>query len=138
VQGVVRTIDTALAKRVADPNDPLDDYEMEAFNDYWLHHNDAVALARGDRLLVRQDYHVFKGGHEDPFSDPEDDWAEHCVRDQFAFRHCYAFHALYDYDRHISLKDVPRIDRVCTKVEVWLQRVFREVPDAPNNAPISS
>lgn len=129
IEGTTRAIGTPLEKRVADPQDALDDYLMEAFNDYWLHPHDAVALARGDRLLVRQDYSICKSTEDHVYFDHETDWAESVIRDQFAFRHCYAFHALSKY-HHISLKDVPRIDRVCTKVEVWLQRFFREATSA--------
>jgi hypothetical protein len=88
----------------------------------------------GDRLLVRQDYSILKRTGDRLYFDHETDWAEGIVSDQFAFRHCYAFHDLHDHN-HISLKDVPRIDRVCTKVDVWLQRFFRELADAPDIAP---
>lgn len=126
VKGTIRTIGTQLDNRLVAPQDPLDDYEIEVFHDHWLHPLDKVALARADKLLVRQSFLFFKYFRDNVFFDTETDWAEGVIRDQFAFRHCYPFHDLYDH-HHISLKDIPRIDRVCTKVEVWLQRFFREV-----------
>lgn len=125
IKGAIDTIGTPLGKRVADPRDPLEDYEIEVFHDHWLHPQDKVALARGDKLLVRQSFHFFKYRANNVFFDTGSDWADGVIRDQFAFRHCYPFHDLYDH-HHISLKDLPRIDRICTKVEVWLQRLFRE------------
>ncbi len=123
IKGAIDAIGKPLGKREADPRDPLADYEIEVIHDYWLHPEDRVALARRDRLLVRQNSHNFKGRADQMFFDTETDWAEGVVRDQFDFRHCYPFHDLYDH-HHISLKDLPRIDRICTKVEVWLQRFF--------------
>ena len=137
IEGATRTIGAALGKRLVNPQDPLDDYEMEVFNDYWLHPQDTVVLKRSDRLLVRQDCLILKDPEGNIYFDHETDWAESVICDLFVFRHCYAFHDLYDHN-HISLKDVPRIDRVCTKVEVWLQRFFREVADAPEIAKILS
>lgn len=123
IKGAIDAIGTPLGKRVVDPQDPLADYEIEVLHDHWLHPEDSVALARRDKLLVRQNCHNFKNSAGQMFYDTETDWAEGVIRDQFDFRHCYPFHDLYDH-HHISLKDVPRIDRICTKVEVWLQRFF--------------
>jgi hypothetical protein len=123
---IARLLDSVLQARVRDPFDDLDDYEIESVFEHWLHPMDRVTLQRADRLLIQQSGLACKGSCDNStteLEDPNYDWAEGTYRDKFPFKHSYLFHDLYDH-HYLSVKDIPRIDRVGTKVEVWLQRFF--------------
>lgn len=123
---IARYLSATLKARIDDPVDALEDYEIELAFEHWLHPMDRVAVRRNNRILISHDGRYSKGQTEnllEQFENEQYDWATGPYRGEFPFRHSFLFHDLYDH-HYISIKDVPRIDRVCTKLEVWLQKFF--------------
>ena len=125
-RNIARHTNANLFARVKDPFDALEDYEMEVVLEHRLHPMDWVALQRKDHVLICQVSRIDKGESDnlaEQIASATHDWAEGPYRAKFPFRHSYLFHDLYDH-HYIDIKDVLRIDQVCTKLEVRMQKSF--------------
>ncbi len=128
------TVDDAtprLETKLADSNDPMFDYEIDAHIAYVLREDDPEYVEDDDNYLTTQ-IESLKG---QPVSDIED-WAEsHIQPGLLAEPHCWLFHDLYDHgggreSPKVSLRDCLRIGRIWVDVKISQQYVF-DVPRLP-------
>jgi ParB family chromosome partitioning protein len=122
-----------LKAKVADPNDPMFDYEIDAHIAYVLREDDPEYVEDDDNYLTTQTEYL-KGK---PVSEI-DDWAEsHIQAGLRAEPHCWLFHDLYDHgggreSPKVSLRDCLRIGKIWVDVQISQQYVF-DVPRSSEN-----
>lgn len=114
---------TQMAARVADPDDPLDDFEIEAILHFMLREDDSEYDEDSDPFLTERRFSL-----KDDQSDPREgvDYRETVRRfpgrlNQIA--HCWLFHDLYDHSYGLeqptlNLADCLRIGQIWVRVAV--------------------
>ncbi len=123
LSAVAKDLEPRLEAKVADPADPMYDFEIEAIFDYVLRDDDADYDEDEDNNLSSQQHMLIFAMFEDticpiPFQPPRL-WSEPL---------CWLFHEL----RHplvtraprLSLRDLLRIGRIYVDVKVWQQYDF--------------
>jgi hypothetical protein len=119
-------LEPSLQMRVADPNDPMNDYEIEAKLYYILRKTDSAFDDDNDNYLTMRRYINLKecAKNNSQFCDGED-WRETLpFTDQLdQAPHCWLFHDLYDHGygenmRALSLRDCLRIDSIWVVISV--------------------
>lgn len=118
-------LEPPLQMRMADPNDPMNDYEIEAKLYYILRKTDSAFNDDDDNYLTMR-YIDLKGcaKNNSRFCDGED-WREILPStDQLdQAPHCWLFHDLYDHDygenmKALSLRDCLRIGSIWVVISV--------------------
>lgn len=114
-----------LKAKVADPDDPMFDYEIEARIDYQLRQDDPDFDEDDDNYLsTRTEYLTrLSGLEEEDFTEP---YLPAALR---AEPHCWLFHDLYDHSYgpespRLSFQDCLRIGHIFVDIQVWQQYVF--------------
>lgn len=129
---VVSDVTPKMEAKLADPTDPMYDYEIEIIIDYYLRDDDPDYREDDDNILTTRNtwFHDFE---EVP--DLQYDWAESCFNfpELRAEPHCWLFHDLYDHDYgaespKLSLEDCLRVGKVFVDVQVWQQYQFDVLP----------
>lgn len=132
VEHYLRTLGQAQNKRmtdrVADPDDPLDDYEIEVTLYFILREDDWDFDDDDDNFLTIRRISLKPGRHYDMMSDDQDhkDPIRKFPGALQAVRHCRLFFELYNYSsgveqRKLSLKDCLRIGQIWVDVAVQHQ-----------------
>lgn len=117
-----------LKAKIADPNDPMFDFEIDADIAYMLREDDPEYIEDGDNYLTTRNECL----KIDPDSEIRD-WAEpHIQASLRAEPHCWYFHDLYDHDcgpksPKVPLRDCLRIGTIVVDVQILQQYVF-DVP----------
>lgn len=122
-----------LARRVADPLDPLDDFEINAVVCFYLREDDPAYRDDDDNILTkRSHYRVPKNTEEENTRLDSTDWNDR----QGGWgipNHCWMFHDLYDHEygpgqQRISMHDILRIGLIWINIEIQAQMFRNEVP----------
>lgn len=115
--------------KVADPNDPMYDYEIEARLDFVLREDDPDYDENGDNYLTTRTkclkYPYLHRDERRELSFGESSIQEGLLSDP----HCWLFHELYDHAYghacpKLSFGDCLRIGKVFVDVQVWQQYSF--------------
>lgn len=121
-----------LAERIADPLDPLDDFEIEAKVFFSLREDDPEYRNDDDNFLTTRYYHIRKWPDEDTtMFDLSIDWGVG-ERHFGVENHSYIFHDLYDHaygpgQQQLSPRDILRIGEAWIDIVITAQ-MFRKVP----------
>lgn len=119
-----------LAARVADPLDPLDDFEIEAKIFFSLRCDDPDYREDDDNFLTGRRYRIRKDPDEATLFDLSDDWG--VGESHFGVEnHSYIFHDLYDHgygpgQQELSPRDILRIGDAWVEIEIKVQ-MFRKL-----------
>jgi len=121
-----------LEAKVADPDDPMYDYEIEARIAYQLREDDPDYDEEDDNYLsTRTEYLKHSSRLE------EEDFGEPGLPAALlAEPHCWLFHDLYDHSYgpelpQLSFQDCLRVGRIFVDVQVWQQYVFDAQGEPP-------
>lgn len=120
-----------LSKRVADPLDSLDDFEIEARVTFALRNSHPEYRDEDDNILTSRRYHIPKDIAEMPRFYWNEDWGVgegHLGLEN----HSYILHDLCDHDygpgrQELSPRDILRIGEVRVDIEIAAQ-MFRKLP----------
>lgn len=118
---VAKDVEPRLEAKLADPTDPMYDFEIEALVDYVLRDDDAEYDDDEDNYLLIQQHSLRSPAMFDdtvcsiPFQ-PARLWSE---------PHCWLFHELRRESHRLSLRDLLRIGSVLVDVQVWQQYDFQ-------------
>lgn len=132
LRSVANDVTPRLDAKVADPNDPMVDYEIEVRLDYQLREDDPEHDEDDDNYLTTRTEslkHACMMERED-FADPS------LPAGLLAEPHCWLFHDLYDHDQgpqspRLSLRDCLRIGHIWVDVQVWQQYLFDAQGEPP-------
>ena len=137
LKSIAKDVEPRLEAKLADPNDPMYDYEIEARLDFILREDDPDYSEDDDNILTTRRESL---RHQQ--SREHTDYAESiCPENLRAEPHCWRFHDLYDHAYgedapSLSFRDCLRVGRVFIDVEVWQQYDFElaavstaELPD---------
>lgn len=114
-----------LDARVGDPNDPLDDYEIDATISFTLGEDDPVFVDTDDNFLTQRNFSLKhldnKNGLRDGF-----DYRETVIQFPGELNnvpHCWLFHDLYDHSYGVmqpalNLQDCLRVDSIWVDIAV--------------------
>lgn len=122
LRSVADDIRPRLESKLADPSDPLYDYEIEAHIDFILREDDSEYDEADDNILTTRNECL-----KDPRGHTCDDCAEPIGPDGLRTEpHCWLFHDLYDHDYgeespRLSFRDCLRIGKILIDVQVWQQ-----------------
>jgi hypothetical protein len=125
LQSVKNDVTPRLEAKLADPKDPMYDYEIEVRIDYQLREDDPAFAEDDDNFLSTRNETL----KLEPMSD-DIDWSESYIQPSLrAEPHCWLFHDLYDhaYGREsprVPLCDCLRIGKVFVDVQIWQQYCF--------------
>lgn len=114
-----------LEAKLADPTDPMFDYEIEVLLDFILREDDPEYQDDDDNILTqRRD--SLKRLETDLHADFTPPW---CPAGLQAEPHCWRFHDLYDHEYgvespRLSYRDCLRIGSIWIDVQVWQQYDF--------------
>jgi len=133
-----KTVDAQLIKRVQDPEDLLDDYELELDISYWLKEDDKDFVEDEDNILATHNEYL----KEISLENDKKNWcwgdrnhnifenSDHIMSDE---HHCWLYHCLYDHLIHpvgsadrLSFDDILRIGLIWFDLKVTYQ-YFDEV-----------
>jgi hypothetical protein len=120
-----------LNQRVADPFDPLDDFEIEIVVDFVLDENDPDYREDDDNILTSRNYWISRQGANGETELLEDrNWHEG-VAPGMLESPCYIFHDLYCHSlgsgrQRLSMRDVLRIGDAWINIEIQAQ-MFRKL-----------
>ena len=120
-----------LSQRIADPLDPLDDFEIEAKVIFSLRHDDPEYRDDDDNFLTSRRYRIRKELDEAILFELKDDWGVG-ERHFGVENHSYIFHDLYDHgygpgQQELSPRDILRIGEAWIDIEIKAQ-MFRKLP----------
>ncbi len=116
-------LEPPLQKRVADPDDALNDYEIEAKLHYTLRASDPAFDEDEDNFMTERDYNL-KNLREDTILCDGFDWREPGLMLELnQAPHCRLFHELYDHGygkarRKLSLRDCLRVGSIWVIISV--------------------
>lgn len=128
LRSVADDVRPRLESKLADPNDPLYDYEIEARIDFILHENDPEYDDNDDNILTTR-WDSLKHSWRDAEKDSVD-FAESILSEELRKEpHCWRFHDLYDHDYDVdsprlSFRDCLRVGKVWVDVQIWQQYSF--------------
>lgn len=114
-----------LEGKLADPSDPMYDYEIEARLDFILREDDLEYHEDDDNILTTR-YEFLKHRRADQYTDHAETLGPEGLRVE---AHCWQFHDLYDHDYgdespSLSFRDCLRIGTILIDVQVWQQYSF--------------
>ncbi len=118
-----------LARRVADPLDPLDDFEIDAVVSFYLREDDPAWRDDDDNILTKRSYwHIPKNPDEAISRYDGTDWNDR-PGSRGIQNHCWTFHDLYDHEygpgqQRLPMHDILRIGLICIEIEIQAQ-MFR-------------
>ena len=127
---VLNEVAPALEAKLADPADPMCDYEIDAH--IWYHaHDDDPEVANDDSLLFEAEY-LMKNNVQ--WEEVEQTYLP-IPAGLLVHPHCTLFHDLYtksdgDNFQNLSFRDCLRIDRVLVDVQVAYQYAFSALNDS--------
>lgn len=119
--------DEIFAARVADPNDPLDDYEIEAMLYYSISKDDPEFKEGEEDTLTQRHISLKRLSRDDALGDGEDHREPLNIPGRInRIPHCWLFHDLYDHSYGpeqpaLSLKDCLRVDYIWVDIAVHHQ-----------------
>lgn len=118
----------SLDTRVSDPNDPLDDYEIEATLYFTLGEDDPEFDEDSDNFLARRQIGLKRLHRDWGLGDGQDhrEPVRHFPGDLNKVSHCWLFHDLYDHSYgleqpSLTLQDCLRVDSIWVDVAVHHQ-----------------
>ena len=120
-----------LEKRIADPQDPLDDFEIEADLHFILRETDPDYREDDDNFLTKRVIWIPKSISEESIYERDiSDWSE-SGRSFGIANHCYTFHDLYDHShgpgqQQLSLRDILRIGTIWIDIDIAGQ-MYRDI-----------
>jgi hypothetical protein len=124
-----------LRVRIADPLDPLDDFEVQAVLTFCLREDDPAYDEDDDNILTRRSFWYCENykcseGHRDKSREERVDYAEF-NRGWGIPNHCWTFHDLYDHrygpgQQRLHPHDILRIGSIWVDIEIQAQ-MFRNV-----------
>ena len=125
LKSIAKDVEPRLEAKLADPNDPMYDYEIEARLDFILREDDPDYAEDDDNILTTRSEslrHQKSRKHAD-YAEPI------CPENLHAEPHCWRFHDLYDHEYgedapRLSFRDCLRVGRIFIDVEVWQQYDF--------------
>lgn len=125
-----RAILNDLNSRIKDPNDWIQDYELECKIYFYIKKTDKAFRRNEDNIITCLEEGLKKyKDHSWGLGDGEDhnDRAEQEVRDY----HCWIMHSLYDhtYPKHLGFLDLLRIGKIEVNIEVRYQNSIELSPD---------
>jgi hypothetical protein len=135
LRAVAEDVTPRLEAKLADPDDPMVDYEIEARIDYVLREDDPDYDQDDDNLLTSRDESLMLQRlaliESDDFAEPQ------LPAGLAAEPHCWLFHDLYDHDYgrqspRLSFRNCLRIGRIHVDVQMWQQYDFN-VPICDTN-----
>ena len=92
-----KRVEPSLKLRVDDPNDPMNDYEIDAKVYFTMRESDSKYDDDDDNFMSIR-FVMLKNLREDTILCDGRDWREPCVMTELAhFPHCRLFHELYDH-----------------------------------------
>lgn len=122
LMSVADDIRPRLESKLADPSDPMYDYEIEARIDFILREDDPEYDEADDNILTTR---------QETLKDPRWHLCNDCSEPigpegLRAEPHCWQFHDLYDHDHgeespRLSFRDCLRIGKILIDVQVWQQ-----------------
>lgn len=113
-----------LEPRVADPTDPLDDFEIDATLYFTLREDDPDFDEYDDNFLTQREISLKRASEGEQCWDLLSDWREPGTMDYLVQEpHCYLFHDLYDHSYGLeqpalTLSDCLRIGSIWVNVAV--------------------
>ena len=112
-------LEPPLQKRVADPDDALNDYEIEAKLHYTLRTSDPAFDEDDDNFMTERDYNL-KNLRDDTILCDGFDWREPGLMLELnQAPHCRLFHELYDHGYgKLSLRDCLRVGSIWVIITV--------------------
>ena len=114
-----------LEKRINDPNDWLDDYEIDVVITFILKGDDPEYSDRSDNILVELDESVkgeiWEYGIGDGKNHSEYQHWDHPMKDE---HHCWLYHCLYDHT-DLGWINVLRIGSIWVDIKPQFQKVIR-------------
>ena len=125
LQSVKDDVQPRLEAKLADPKDPMYDYEIEVRIDYQLREDDPAFAEDDDNYLTTR-----RDSLKVEFESDDEDWSESYMQPSLrAEPHCRLFHDLYDhaYGREsprVPFRDCLRIGTVFVDVQIWQQYYF--------------
>ena len=125
LRSIAEDVTPRLEAKLADPNDPMYDYEIEVRLDFVLREDDPDYAEDDDNFLTTR-----RESLKHLRSRKHTDYAELiCPENLRAEPHCWRFHDLYDHEYgkdapRLSFHDCLRIGRIFIDVEVWQQYDF--------------
>ena len=133
LQTVVDDVKPRLDAKVADPNDPMYDYEIDARLDYQLREDDPDYAEDDDNYIATR---------TEPIKEPRDwEGQDHSSSSSLPSAllvepHCWLFEDLYSVDYgvkspRLSFRDCLRIGRILVDVQVWQQYEFAPHSGSP-------
>jgi hypothetical protein len=118
----------SLDARVSDPNDPLDDYEIEATLYFTLGEDDPEFDEDSDNFLTQRQIGLKRLHRDWGLGDGQDhrEPIRHYPGDLNKVSHCWLFHDLYDHSYgleqpSLTLQDCLRVDSIWVNVAVHHQ-----------------
>lgn len=118
----------SLSRRVAEPNDPLDDFEIEAVVSFYLHEGDPSYRDDEDNILTKRIIQIPKIPAKSDSPIDVTDWNDR--PDNWGIpHHCWLFHELYDHEyglgqQRLSIQDILRIGLIWIDIDIQVQ-MFR-------------
>ncbi len=118
-----------MEKKLADPADPMIDYEIEVRIDYVLRGDDPDYAEDDDNYLTTRHESLKRMDNYLP-DDENTDYAKSYIPEALrAEPHCWLFYDLYDHEHGIegprlSFRDCLRIGQIFIDVQVWQQYSF--------------
>lgn len=113
----MQVLERQLTLRVADPNDPLDDYHVEAIVHFALHKSDPEFSEDSDNFIIEERYFSLPDNYNEVT-----DWAEH-DRNFGVENHCHLFHTIFS-DLHVSLWEILRIGHIWVDIKPYYQYFY--------------
>lgn len=132
-------INPRMKANVADPNDPMYDYELDAKITFHMREDDPEWRDVDDNILAERTEYLKKFYVVDIERDCND---RPIRRGIFAHSHCWLFHDLYDHDYSIyapalSFRDCLRIGQIFIDVEILQQYSSINITEVSQSAPSS-
>lgn len=121
-----------LARRVADPLDPLDDFEIEAVVSFYLREDDPAWRDDEDNILTKRPYDIPKNPEKKQKKQYDvEDWNDRPGGWGIP-NHCWMFHDLYDHEygsgqQRLSMHDILRIGKIWIDIDIQAQMFRNEV-----------
>lgn len=136
LRSIAEDVRPRLKGKLADPNDPMYDYEIDALIEFFLREDDPEYDEGDDNVLSTRDESLkhprYQG--DDELADYSEPIGPEGLR---AEPHCWRFHDLYDHDYgeespSLSLRDCLRIGKILIDVQVWQQYSFADFETGDN------
>lgn len=137
LQSVANDVRPRMEGKLADPNDPMYDYEIEARIDFILREDDPEYSEDDDNILTTRDESL--KSPECPWPDEPRGYGNHgSSSGVWAEPHCWRFHDLYDHaygfeSPCLSFRDCLRVGKIFIDVQIWQQYSFDIGAELPQN-----